>query len=106
MLRDLPPVYLVQMLSHRVLRYGSGVAHLALLAASVGLARRGPPYRAALAGQAVFVGLAGAGRLRLPVPGASLAYYYTLVTWATVVALRNYLRAGVPAVWAKAEGTR
>ena len=39
-------------------------------------------------------------------PGASLAYYYALVTWATVAALRNYLERGVPAVWGKAEGTR
>ena len=36
----------------------------------------------------------------------ALAYYYVLVTWATVVALANYLRRGVPAVWEKAEGTR
>ena len=35
-----------------------------------------------------------------------LPRYYTLVTWATVVALANYLRRGVPAVWGKAEGTR
>jgi hypothetical protein len=40
------------------------------------------------------------------VPGAGLAYYYLLVTWATVVALRRFLAAGVPAVWEKAEGTR
>jgi hypothetical protein len=47
-----------------------------------------------------------AGRLRLPIPGAALAYYYVLVTWATVQALQRYLRFGVPAVWEKAEGTR
>ena len=35
-----------------------------------------------------------------------LPRYYTLVTWATAKALRNYLRSGVPAVWEKAEGTR
>jgi glycosyltransferase involved in cell wall biosynthesis len=105
-LRDLPPVYLAEMVSHRILRYGSGVAHLVLLAASAGLAPRGGVYRLALGGQAAFGALALAGRRRLPVPGAALGYYYVLVTWATVVALRNYLRAGVPAVWAKAEGTR
>ena len=108
MLRGLPPVYLVEMVSHRVLRYGSGVAHLVLLAASLALAGRGGggPYRAMLAGHAAFSALALAGRLRAPVPGAALAYYYVLVTWATVVALRNYLRRGVPAVWDKAAGTR
>ena len=47
-----------------------------------------------------------AGRLLLPIPGAALAYYYVLITWATVKALTRYLRFGVPAVWEKAEGTR
>ena len=32
--------------------------------------------------------------------------YYVLVTWATVRALWNYLRRGVPATWDAAEGTR
>ena len=39
-------------------------------------------------------------------PGSGLARYYILVTWATVVALRNYLRTGVPATWESPEGTR
>ena len=51
-----------------------------------------------LAGQVAFLVVAAAR------PG--LPRYYTLVTWATVVALANYLRRGVPAVWGKAEGTR
>jgi glycosyltransferase involved in cell wall biosynthesis len=98
MLRDLDPVYLVQIVSHRLLRYGTGVLHLALLGASVRLAPRGGIYRAALAGQLALLAVAMAR------PG--LARYYVLVTSATVVALANYLRHGVPAVWAKAEGTR
>jgi hypothetical protein len=106
MLRDVDPVYLLELVSHRVLRYGSGLAHLALLAASLRLASRGGVYRAALAAQVAGLGLAAAGRLRAPVPGAALAYYYTLVTHATTVALVRTLRHGVPAVWEKAEGTR
>ena len=98
MLRDVDPLYLAELVSHRVLRYGSGLLHLALLGASVRLAPRGRVYRAALGGQIAFLGAAAAR------PG--LPRYYTLVTWATVVALANYLRRGVPAVWAKAEGTR
>ena len=97
MLRGLPPGYLLKIVSHRHLRYGSGLAHLALLASSLALARRGGVYRAALAAQLAF--LAAAARPGLP-------RYYTLVTWATVKALRNYVREGVPAVWEKAEGTR
>ncbi len=37
---------------------------------------------------------------------SGIARYYVLVTWATVVALWNYLRRGVPATWEPAEGTR
>ena len=98
MLRDLPPLYLAQVVSHRVLRYGSGVLHLALLAASARLGRRGGVYALALAGQ---IGLLAAAAAR---PG--LARYYALVTWATVVALVRYLRFGVPATWEKPAGTR
>jgi cellulose synthase/poly-beta-1,6-N-acetylglucosamine synthase-like glycosyltransferase len=106
MLRDLDPMYLTEIVSHRMLRYGSGVAHLLLAASSLRLARQSPAARAVVAAQLAGLGLAAAGRLRAPVPGAGLAYYYLLVTQATVVALYRTLRHGVPAVWEKAEGTR
>jgi hypothetical protein len=38
--------------------------------------------------------------------GVGIARYYVLVTWATVVALWNYARRGVPSTWEAAEGTR
>ena len=38
--------------------------------------------------------------------GVGIARYYVLVSWATLVALANYLRRGVPATWEVAEGTR
>lgn len=106
MLRGVPPLYLAELVSHRALRYGSGLAHLVLALTSLGLAGRGGVYRTILAAQLAGLGLVAAGRLRAPVPGAALAYYYALVTQATVVALVRYLRFGVPAVWEKAEGTR
>ena len=92
-----PPGFLVELVSHRVLRYGSGILHLILLVTSLGLAPRGPTG-IVLAGQLALLAAAAAG-----VP---IARYYVLVTWATVVALWNYLRRGVPATWDKAEGTR
>jgi cellulose synthase/poly-beta-1,6-N-acetylglucosamine synthase-like glycosyltransferase len=98
MLRDLPPLYLAQMASHRLLRYGSGLLHLALLASSLGLARRGGVYALALGAQAAVLAHAAAR------PG--LPRYYVLVTWATVEALAGYLRHGVPATWEPPEGTR
>ena len=106
MLRGVPPLYLAELVSHRVLRYGSGALHVVLLAASVALARQGGIYRAALAGQLAWLALAAAGRLRLPVPAAGLAYYYALISWATLVALGRYATHGVPPVWEKAAGTR
>ncbi len=108
MFRRVGPLYLLELVSHRLLRYGSGVLHLALLALSIVLTatQQGVVYEVVLAGQIAGLLLAIAARLRLPVPGASLAYYYLLVTWATLVALVGYLRHGVPVTWEKAEGTR
>jgi cellulose synthase/poly-beta-1,6-N-acetylglucosamine synthase-like glycosyltransferase len=106
MLRDVDGVYLVELLSHRVLRYGTGLLHLGVLAANVALLGRRRVYDVALVKQAAFLALAAAGKRGVRAPGAQLAYYYVLVTWATVVSFANYLRSGVPAVWEKAEGTR
>jgi glycosyltransferase involved in cell wall biosynthesis len=106
MLRDVDAVYLAELVSHRVLRYGSGILHLGVLAANVALAGRGRVYDVALAKQAGLLALAAAGKAGVRAPGSALAYYYVLVTWATVVSLAGYLREGVPAVWEKAEGTR
>jgi len=106
MFRRSDPLYLAQLVSHRVLRYGSGLLHVTLFASSLALASRAPVYRTALTAQLAWLGLAGAGRARAPVPGAALAYYYFLVTSATLVGLANYLRSGVPVVWEQAVGTR
>ena len=91
MLKQLPPGYLVEVISHRLLRYGSGILHLVLLAASLALAGEGPVYQVVLGGQLLLLVAAAAG--------VGIARYYVLVTWATVVALWNYLRRGVPAAW-------
>jgi hypothetical protein len=98
MLRRLPFGYLVEVISHRVLRYGSGILHLVLLATSLALVREGPVYQLLLGAQLLLFAAA--------VVGVGIARYYALVTWATVVALWNYLRRGVPATWEAAEGTR
>jgi cellulose synthase/poly-beta-1,6-N-acetylglucosamine synthase-like glycosyltransferase len=98
MLRRLGPTYLLEILSHRHLRYGSGLLHLILLGSSIALAGAGLVYQVALGAQV--------GLLLAALAGVGLARYYVLVTWATVASLFNYLRAGVPPVWEKAEGTR
>jgi glycosyltransferase involved in cell wall biosynthesis len=104
--RPTRPLYLAQLVSHRVLRYSTGILHLGLLASNVLLVARAPFYRRFLVLQLAGLGLAGAGKARLPVPGARLAYYYFVVTKATVAALVRYLRSGTPQTWEKAKGTR
>jgi len=92
MLRGQPPGYFVALLSHRHLRYASGLLHLVLLGSSIALIGQGVVY-------AIFLGLQ-LGVLAAALVGVGLARYYVLITWATVVALWNYLRRGVPATWA------
>jgi glycosyltransferase involved in cell wall biosynthesis len=98
MLRRLGAVYGIEIVSHRHLRYASGLLHLVLLAANLALLGEGAVYQVALGIQ---LGLLAAAAL-----GVGIARYYVLVTWATVVSLVNYLRRGVPATWEAAEGTR
>jgi cellulose synthase/poly-beta-1,6-N-acetylglucosamine synthase-like glycosyltransferase len=98
LLRGLPPGYLAKIVSHRVLRYSSGLLHVVLLGSSVVLVGAGWPYALALAGQ---LAVLAAFAARVPI-----ARYYVYVSWATVQALWNYLRRGVPATWDAAEGTR
>jgi cellulose synthase/poly-beta-1,6-N-acetylglucosamine synthase-like glycosyltransferase len=98
MLRGVGPLYALQLLSHRHLRYLSGLLHLVLLATSAALATTSWVYAAALVLQLAWLAAAAAG--------VGIARYTVLVNWATVVALWNYLRRGVPATWKVAEGTR
>jgi glycosyltransferase involved in cell wall biosynthesis len=98
MLRGLRPLYLVEVLSHRHLRYASGVLHLVLLGTNIALIEQGAVYSVTLGLQL--------GLLLAALVGVGVARYYVLVTWATVVALWNYVRRGVPTTWEVAEGTR
>ena len=109
MLRRLPPLYWLAIVSHRHLRYLTGVLHIGALVFNVDLVARHPGawlYWATLAVQGGALALALAGKARLRVPFAALAWYYALVSWATTQALLNYLRRGVPPVWEKAAGSR
>jgi cellulose synthase/poly-beta-1,6-N-acetylglucosamine synthase-like glycosyltransferase len=92
MLRGQPPGYFVALLSHRHLRYASGLLHLVLLGSSLALLGQGTVY-------AVFLALQ-LGTLLAALVGVGIARYYVLISLATVVALWNYLRRGVPATWA------
>jgi cellulose synthase/poly-beta-1,6-N-acetylglucosamine synthase-like glycosyltransferase len=91
MLRRLGAVYGLEIVSHRLLRYASGILHLVLLAASIALVPHSWIYAVALGVQLAL--------LLAALIGVGIARYYVLVSWATVVALVNYLRRGVPASW-------
>ena len=94
--RGYGPLYALEILSHRLLRYGSPFLHLAAFAANLRL--RGPLYRATLGAQLGLVAAAVAGR--------RVARYYVLITASQALGLYDYLRTGTPAGWEKAEGTR
>ena len=98
MLRRLGLVYGLEIVSHRHLRYASGLLHVVLLASSIALVAHGWIYDVVLGAQ---LGLLAAAAL-----GLGIARYYVLISWATLVALVNYVRRGVPATWEAAEGTR
>jgi len=106
MFRATRPLYLAELLSHRLLRYSTGLLQLGLLLSNLALLSRGRGYRRFFLFQLSGLALAGAGKARLPLPGARLAYYYYLVTRATVAGLVRYLRTGTPQTWDKAKGTR
>jgi cellulose synthase/poly-beta-1,6-N-acetylglucosamine synthase-like glycosyltransferase len=106
MFRGVGPLFLVEVVSHRLLRYGSGILHIALFVLSLVLAPGHVVYLVALVLQLLWLAMAAAGRLRLPVPLVGLAYYYLLITVSTLVGLSRYLRVGVPVMWEQAEGTR
>jgi cellulose synthase/poly-beta-1,6-N-acetylglucosamine synthase-like glycosyltransferase len=106
MLRRVGPVYFVELVSHRLLRYGSGILHVLLLLSNAALLGEGWLYRVAFVLQLVWLLLAAAGRFRVPIPGAGLAYYYFVVTWATLAGLVRYVRFGPPLLWERIEGTR
>ena len=107
MLAGVGPLYLFELFSHRVLRYASGLLHVVLLASSIALAGA----RARLPGRARAASSRGSCSPRwagfaCAFPGAGIAYYYFLVTWATLAALVSYLRFGVSPHWERAEGVR
>jgi cellulose synthase/poly-beta-1,6-N-acetylglucosamine synthase-like glycosyltransferase len=103
--RGYGPLYWLQILSHRLLRYMTPFLHLIALATNLALLGSGWVYAVTLALQLALLLGAALGR-RLPGRPLQLARYYVLVTAAPAVGLWELLRGDVPAGWAKPEGTR
>jgi cellulose synthase/poly-beta-1,6-N-acetylglucosamine synthase-like glycosyltransferase len=102
--RGQPPSYFAALVSHRLLRYSSGLLHVALLACCVALAPVSASARALLAAHICGAALALAGRRGVPL--AAFAWYYVVVTAASVAGLARMLRDGPQATWTPVEGTR
>ena len=100
--RGQPVPYYAALISHRALRYSSGLLHVALLATSVVLAPRRPSARAVLVLEVLFAGLALAGRRRPGLPVAGAAWYYAVVTGASVAGLARVLARGPQVTWSPA----
>ena len=103
--RGYPPLYALQIASHRLLRYATPALHAAAFASSLALRRSARPYALALWAQVALLAaavLAGRARAR----PLRLARYYVLVTASLAAGLWDWLRTGTPAGWEKPEGTR
>jgi len=103
--RGYTPLYLLMIVSHRVLRYAAPFVHLVLLAACAALIGEHPVY-AILFGLQVALLLAAllAGRIRFR--PLLVARYYVLTTASVAAGLWDWRRHGTPAVWEPADGTR
>jgi cellulose synthase/poly-beta-1,6-N-acetylglucosamine synthase-like glycosyltransferase len=103
--RGYGPLYALEILSHRMLRYASPLLHLVALATNLVLLGHGAIYAVTLALQLGLVAAAALGAV-LPLRPLRIANYYVAVTASSAVGLWDYLRHGVPRTWEKAEGTR
>jgi hypothetical protein len=103
--RGYSPLYALMIFSHRVVRYGAPLLHLAAGLATLALLRRHRVYVLAAATQAAVLAAAVAGG-RWPRRPLLVARYYVLTTASLAAGLYDYLRHGTPAGWDAPEGTR
>ena len=94
-----------EILSHRLLRYGTPLLHLLLFISNALLLGAGAFYLVFFALQ-VLVVLAGLLGRWLPLLPFRIARYYLMTTASIALGLWDRLRRGRPGTWEKAEGTR
>lgn len=103
--RGYGPLYALEIVSHRLLRYALPFLHLVALGTNVALLGHGAVYVVTLALQIALLAAAALGAA-FPVRVLRIANYYVAVTASSAVGLWDYLRRGVPRTWERAEGTR
>src|SRR2546423_2801991 len=96
--RGYPPLYALEIASHRVLRYLTPFLHVVVLGSNIALLGEGWVYAVTLGLQLGFLVAAAVG--------VRVARYYVLVTASPALGLWDWLTKGTPAGWEKAEGTR
>jgi len=104
-MRGYGPLYALEIVSHRMLRYASPLLHLVALGTNLALLGQGAIYLITLALQLGLLGAAALGTV-LQLRVLRIARYYVAVTASSAVGLWDYLHHGVPRTWEKAEGTR
>lgn len=103
--RGYSPLYLFELVSHRLLRYLSPALHLILFLTNIALLGHGWFYGFTMLLQALLI--AGAILARwFPVLPFRISRYYLEVTLSIALGLWDRWRQGPPAAWEKAEGTR
>jgi cellulose synthase/poly-beta-1,6-N-acetylglucosamine synthase-like glycosyltransferase len=103
--RGYPPLYLLMIVSHRVLRYAAPFLHVVAFVASAILVAEGPVYAVAFAAQLALLAAAVLGGIVRFKP-LLVARYYVLTTASVAAGLWDWLRHGTPAGWEPADGTR
>ncbi|HEU4904514.1 MAG TPA: glycosyltransferase [Solirubrobacterales bacterium] len=103
--RGYPPLYVLELFSHRLLRYATPLLHLVVFAANVALLGEGWIYTVTLVAQLLLL-LAALLGLALPALPFRLARYYVSTTASIALGLWDRLRHGASGAWEKAEGTR
>jgi hypothetical protein len=96
--RGYGPLYALEIVSHRLLRYSTPLLHLIALGTNIALLGHGWVYTVTLVAQIVLLAAAALG--------IKIARYYVLVTASPAAGLFDWLRRGTPPEWEKAEGTR
>jgi cellulose synthase/poly-beta-1,6-N-acetylglucosamine synthase-like glycosyltransferase len=98
--RGQPPEFFAALLSHRLARYASGPLHVVLFASSAALALRERSARTLVALQLGLLALAFTGWRRPGrVPLAGAAWYYTMVSAASVAGLLRALTQDPQSTW-------
>ena len=103
--RGYGPIYALEIVSHRLLRYASPLLHFVALVANLVLLGEGAVYTVTLAAQLAVLAAAALAPL-IPLRPLRIARYYVATLAASAAGLWDFLRGGVPVVWEKAEGTR